>query len=100
MQCSGNVLGGHVYLLPFDSRRKGARFIAIPGEVGIELDDQPCISRGGDGFEQFLQPPTLELLDHPLGGFKIFEVTVDIKFCLKQYLPLLNSWMGGLGTGA
>jgi hypothetical protein len=54
----------------------------------------------GDGFEQFLQPPALELLDCPLGGLKNFQVIVDIEFYLRQYLPLLNSWMGGLGMGA
>jgi hypothetical protein len=56
---------------------------AIPGEVGVELNDQLCICRGGDGFEQFLQPATLKLLDCPLGGFKIFEVIVDVELGLK-----------------
>jgi hypothetical protein len=83
MQRDGNVGGGHVQLLPLDYRREGARLAAIPGEVGIELDDQLCICRGGDGFEQFLQPPTLKLLDCPLGGFKIFEVTVDVELGVK-----------------
>jgi hypothetical protein len=46
-------------LLPFNGRREGARLIAIPGEVGIELDNQPCVRRGSDRFEQFLQPQRL-----------------------------------------
>jgi hypothetical protein len=83
MQRGGKVRGGHVQLLPLDYRREGAQLAAIPREVGIELDDQLCICRGGDEFEQFLQPPTLKLLDRPLGGFKIFEVTVDVKLGLK-----------------
>jgi hypothetical protein len=41
-----------------------------------------------------------ELLDCPLGGFKIFEVTIDIKSGLKNDLPLLTSGLGGLGMGA
>jgi hypothetical protein len=64
------------------------------------LDNKPCVSRGGDGFEQFLQPPAFELLDGPLSGFKILEVAIDIEFGLKKYVSLLNSWMEGLGTGA
>jgi hypothetical protein len=83
-----------------NGRRQGARLIAIPREVRIELDNQPCIGRGGDGFEQLLQPPVLELLDCPLSGFKIFKVTIDIEFGLKKYVSLLNSWMGGWGTRA
>jgi hypothetical protein len=83
MQCGGNVGGGHVQWLPLDYRREGARLIAIPGKVGIKLDDQLGISRGGDRFEQFLQPPTLKLLNCPLGGFKVFEVTVDVELGLK-----------------
>jgi hypothetical protein len=55
---------------------------------------------GGDRFEQLLQPPAFELLDRPLSGFKIFEAAIDIEFGHKKYVPLLNSWMGGLGTGA
>jgi hypothetical protein len=100
MQRGGNVRGGHVHLLPLNGKRQGARLIAIPGEVGIELDNQPCVGRGGDRFEQLLQPSALELLDRPLSGFKIFEVAIDIEFGLKKYVSLLNSWMGGLGTGA
>jgi hypothetical protein len=38
-----------------------------------------------------------ELLDCPLGGFKIFEVTIDIKSGLKNDLPLLTSGLGQLG---
>jgi hypothetical protein len=34
-----------------------------------------------------------------LGGFKIFEVTIDIKSGLKKDLPLLTSGLGGLGMG-
>jgi hypothetical protein len=34
-----------------------------------------------------------------LGGFKTFEVTIDIKSGLKKDLPLLTSGLGGLGTG-
>jgi hypothetical protein len=34
-----------------------------------------------------------------LGGFKIFEVTIDIKSGLKKDLPLLTGRLGGLGTG-
>jgi hypothetical protein len=48
------------------------------------LDNQPCVSREGDEFEQFLQPPAFELLDRPLSGFKILEVTIDIEFGLKN----------------
>jgi hypothetical protein len=40
-----------------------------------------------------------ELLDCPLGGFKIFEVTIDIKSGLKKDLSLLTGGLGGLGTG-
>jgi hypothetical protein len=40
-----------------------------------------------------------EFLDCPLGGFKIFEVTIDIKSGLKKDLPLLTGRLGGLGTG-
>jgi hypothetical protein len=100
MQSGGNVGSGHVQWLPLDYGRKGTRLIAIPGKVGVELDDQLGICRGGDWFEQFLQPPTLEFLDCPLGGFKVFEVTVDVELGLKKNVPLLNSWMGGLSTGA
>jgi hypothetical protein len=38
-------------------------------------------------------------LDCPLGGFKIFEVTIDIKGGLMKDLPLLTSGLGGLGMG-
>jgi hypothetical protein len=41
-----------------------------------------------------------EHLDRPLGGFKIFEVAIDVKLRLKNDLPLLKSWMGRLGMGA
>jgi hypothetical protein len=54
-----------------------AQLIAIPGEVGIELDDQPCIGREGDGFEQFLQPPALELLDCPVVGWEDWARELD-----------------------
>jgi hypothetical protein len=83
MQRGDNVGGGHVQWLPFDYRREGIRLIAIPRKVGKELNDQLGICRGGDGFEQFLQPPTLKLLDCPLDGFKLFEVTVDVELGLK-----------------
>jgi hypothetical protein len=100
MKCGGNVRSGHLHLLPLNGREHGARLIAIPVKVCIELDNQPCVGRGGDGFEQLLQPTALELLDCPLGGFKNFEVAIDVKLRLKNNLPLLKSWMGGLGTGA
>jgi hypothetical protein len=58
------------------------------------------VHRGGDRFEQLFQPMVGELLDCPLGGFKIFEVTIDIKSGLKNDFPLLTSGLGGLGTGA
>jgi hypothetical protein len=34
-----------------------------------------------------------------LGGFKIFEVTIDIKGGLIKDFPLLTGGLGGLGTG-
>jgi hypothetical protein len=34
-----------------------------------------------------------------LGGFKIFEVTIDIKCGLIKDLPLLTGGLGGLGMG-
>jgi hypothetical protein len=40
-----------------------------------------------------------EFLDCPLGGFKIFEVTIDIKSGLNMDLSLLTGGLGGLGTG-
>jgi hypothetical protein len=38
-------------------------------------------------------------LNCPLGGFKVFEVTIDIKGGLIKDLPLLTGGLGGLGTG-
>jgi hypothetical protein len=90
----------HLNLLPLNGGEKDTPPIAIREEVCIELDNQPCVCCGGDGFEQLLQPSAFEFLDRPLGCFKIFEVAVDVEFGLKNYFMLLTSGMGGLGTGA
>jgi hypothetical protein len=69
-------------------------------KVRIELDNQLCVRRGGDGLEELLQPTAFEFLDCPLGCFKILEVAIDVKGGLKNDLPLLTSGLGRLGAGA
>jgi hypothetical protein len=100
MECSGNILSGHLNLLPLNSGEHDTPPIAVREEVRIELDNQPCVCHGGDGFAQLLQPTAFDFLNRSLGGLKIFEVAIDVKLHLKKDLPLLTSGMGGLGTGA
>jgi hypothetical protein len=95
-----NIKSCHLNLLPLNSGEQDTPSIAICEEVRIKLDNHLYVCRGGDGFEQLPQPMVFEFLDRPLGRFKIFEVAVDVKFGLKNDVPLLTSGMGGLGTGA
>jgi hypothetical protein len=100
MKGGGNIRSCHLNLFPLNGGEKDTPLIAIREEVCMELDNQPRVCRGGDGFEQLLQPQAFEFLDRPLGCFKIFEATVDVEFGLKNYFTLLISGMEGLGTGS
>jgi hypothetical protein len=100
MECGGNIKSCHLNLLPLNGGEQDTLPIAIREEVRIKLDNQPCVCCGGDGFEQLLQPTAFEFFDRPLGSFKIFKVTIDVKLSLKNDLSLLTSGMGGLGMGA
>jgi hypothetical protein len=100
MEGGGNIRGCHLNLLSLNGGEQDTLPIAIREEVCIELDNQPRVCHGGDGFEQLLQPSAFEFLDRPLGCFKIFEVTVDVEFGLKNFFTLLTSGMEGLGTRA
>jgi hypothetical protein len=99
MECSSNISSGHLNPLPLNGGEHDTPVIAVCEKVLIELDNQPRVCHGGDGFAQLLQPVAFDFLDRPLGGFKIFEVAINVKLRLKNDLSLLKSWMGRLGTG-
>jgi hypothetical protein len=100
MECDSNISSGHLNLLPLNGGEHDTLVIAVCEKVRIELDNQPRVCHGGDGFAQLLQPVAFDFLDRLLGGFKIFEVAIDVKLRLKNDLPLLKSCMEGLGRGA
>jgi hypothetical protein len=100
MECGGNVVSGHLNLLPLNGGEHDTPPIAVCEEISVELDNQPCVCRGGNRIAQLLQPTAFDFMNHPLGGFKIFEVAIDVKLHFQKDLTLLISGMGGLGTGA
>jgi hypothetical protein len=94
LQNSRYVGYGQLHVSIVDGRDKNIWPIAIVPQVLIKGPDQTFVCSGGEGLEQPLQTPSLQLLDRPLCSFILGEFVFDGKRSLQDELLALNRGSG------
>jgi hypothetical protein len=74
---------GHLHFSSVNGREEYIRLVALTTQMLVELSDQALVCSGGDGLEQPLQTPVLQLLNHPTSRFIIGELLFDGKDVLQ-----------------